>query len=145
MNLSPQERERRSQVARRLHQEGRFGGSQRGHQGGIAKARKSSELAQELVEKHRSKIEKALLNGLNSPRTTEQLKSAELLLKYALASERMDLAEHRVESEQLSREEMLKVLAEKFTSGPTADLLHAQLAGEPVIEAEVVEVELGPE
>lgn len=138
MNLTPQERERRSQVARRLHAEGKFGGSQRGRQGGIEKARKSSELAQELVEKHRSKIEKALLNGLNSSRTAEQLKSAELLLKYALASERMDLAEHHVEAEQLSREQMLKVLAEKLTNGPTAGLLHAQLAGPDVIEAEVV-------
>src|SRR5688500_11542060 len=81
VQLGPSERQRRSELARRLHREGKLGGPSRGRLGGQAKARKASELAAEIVERHRDAIEAAIVDGLGSPRRSDRLKAAELALK----------------------------------------------------------------
>src|SRR4051794_30092482 len=66
VKLSAQERERRRQVALRLHREGRLGTKTHQSQGGKAKARKASELAQRLVQDNEAAIERTLREVLKS-------------------------------------------------------------------------------
>jgi hypothetical protein len=119
VKLSAQERERRRQVALRLHREGRLGSRAHQSAGGKAKARKASELAQRLVQDNEAAIEKTLREILKSGTKAQKLRAIESVLKLGISAGRLDVAEHREELHHRDRQELLDVLADKLTSGPT--------------------------
>jgi hypothetical protein len=129
VNLSPKERERRRQVALRLHREHpNFGGRAAARKSVESRARRASEVAQHLVTAHAERIESAFLAGLRSKNINTRVKSAEGLLKLALASERLDVTEHKGELEHLDRQQLIDKLTHGFTRGPAAPLLRRALA-----------------
>lgn len=122
--VSPKERQRRSDLAKRLHREGKLGGRAAGLKSGAVRARRASELSQRLVEKHQDDIEKALVDALKHGSRSQKIRASESLLKLALASERLDVAEHRDEQQHRSREELLDLLADKLNAAtPAAQLI----------------------
>jgi hypothetical protein len=143
VNLSPEERERRRRVAIELHRQGRLGTKSQQREGGKAKARKASQLAQQLVEKHQGEIEKALVDGLKNGTRAQKIRAAEGLLKLSLSSERLDVAEHRDVLQHQSREELLDVLVAKLNAPtPAARLIRARMAQQNggTIEGQAVEL-----
>ena len=133
MQLSPQERERRRQVALRLHREGKIGARAHQSEGGKAKARKASELAQRLVQDNEAAIEKTLREILRTGTKAQKLRAIESILKLGLSAERLDVAEHRDDLQHQSREELIEILKGKLTNGPAAAILRQH------IEADVIE------
>jgi hypothetical protein len=107
VQLSPAERERRRQLALRLHREGRLGGRGPARESAELRARRGSELSAEIVAKHRAKIENAILVGLKWKSTAQRLKAAELAVKMGFSAERIDGTCERTEREHASREELL--------------------------------------
>jgi hypothetical protein len=146
VKMSPQERLRRRELALKLHREGKLGQRQQARMGGYAKARRTSELAQRLVEENRSAIEKTLRDILRSGTPGQKLRASEALLKIGLAAERLDVSEHKSEAEHLDRAQLIATLAQKLTSSPSGHLLAAHLAEQhgQVIEGSAVELPPGP-
>jgi hypothetical protein len=142
VQLSAQERQRRSDLARRLHAEGKLGGRGPARRSAEVRARRASELSAEIVDRHRVKIERAIVAGLESSSTAQRLKAAELALKMGLSSERLDVSADRVEHEHLDRQQLIGRIMERLTA-PTSSgaLVRSQLAAEGVvIEGQAVEI-----
>jgi hypothetical protein len=128
LNLSPAERQRRSEVAKRLHSENRFGGSQPARKSAEIRARRSSEIAQQVVERHRARIEAAILAGLNSSNVNTRLKAAELALRAGMSGERMESAEQRAEAAYLDREQLLASVGKWLMGSPSGAMIARHLA-----------------
>ena len=146
MPYSPQERQRRSELARRLHREGKLGGpgpARRSVEIRRHRANRVSELAHDMAIKHADKIEAALLDALKHGTRSQKIKAGETLLKLALAGERLDAVEHKTEAEHHSREELIEILRDKLTSGPAAAIVRARLAEQngDIIDGQAVEAE----
>lgn len=128
MRLSPSERQRRSDLAKRLHAEGKLGGRGPARKSAEVRARRASEISDEIVAKHRIKIEKAIVKGLESPNVSHRLKAAELALKMGMASERLDASVDRAEAENRSREELIEAIVGKMNAPTVAGgLIRARL------------------
>lgn len=141
MPFTPEERARRSAQARRQHAEGKLGSSAVARRAAArsveVRQRRASQLAQQLVEQNQTAIEKSLREILKSGTAGQKLKATELLLRMGLSAERLDRDEHRDESQQLSREQLIAVIAEKFQT-PAGRMMLGQIQ-EPVVDAEIVE------
>jgi hypothetical protein len=142
VKISPAERERRRQVALELHRQGRLGTRSHQSAGGKAKARKASELAQQLVQDNRAAIEKTLREILRDGSKTQKLRAIESIMKLGLSAERLDTVEQRTDLERLSREQALALLEEKLTTGPVGAILRARMAEQngQIIEGTTSEV-----
>lgn len=143
MDLSPQERQRRSDLARRLHREGKLGGPGPAAKSVVARRAKServSELAQEMAVKHRADIERALTDALRNGTRSQKIKAAEVLTKLAMSGERMDAAENRDNRQHQSRAELIETLAAKLSGpSPASNALRARLA-EQAIDGTATEI-----
>jgi hypothetical protein len=143
VRLSEAERERRSRQAKEMHRRGVLGGkgpAQKSVESRRQKARRASELAQAMVLRHAAEIERALVDALRNGTPNQRLRAAEVMTKYALAAERLDVAEDHNELEHLDREQLLARITAKLT-GPTGVLIRERLAQQAnVIDAEVVEL-----
>jgi hypothetical protein len=138
---SPQEIQRRSELAKQMWADGRL--KRRRAKPSSERPRKASELAQSLVEDNRDLIEKSLRETLKAGSTAQKFKVVELLLKTALSAERLDTIEHKTEIEHLDREQAIALLEEKLTHGPAAAILRARLLARQngqVIEGSASEV-----
>jgi hypothetical protein len=140
VQLSEQERQRRSELAKRLHREGRLGGPGPARRSVEVRARKASELSAAIVEKHRAKIERAIVAGLDSASVAQQLKAAELALKMGLRSEAIDVGEAKVEGEQRSREELIAALLTKLDGPGGAVMARALAERHGIVEAQAADV-----
>jgi hypothetical protein len=132
--LSQEERQRRSDLARRLHAEGRFGGPQPGS-GRPRKARAAQIVAEAAKETENAKLMIASLKDALQPGQppTVRVQAAKTWLEIEQKEDALQLKEEVV-FEGLQREQLQKELAER--------LLRLQDAGAlPVIEAEVVREE----
>ena len=104
---------------------------------------RASRIAQDLFERHRDEVEKALLDALRNGTRTQKIRAAETLTKLALSGERIDTSAAKVEHEARSRDELIALMADKLSNGPAASLLARHLAernGGEVIEGEAVEI-----
>ena len=128
MPYSPDERQRRSDLAKRLHRDGKFGGRQPARKSVEVRARRASELSAEIVERHRRKIEKAIVAGLDSSSTSQRLKAAELALKMGMRSEALDVSQHRDELQHLDRQQLIDALADKLGKSMAGRLVRARIA-----------------
>jgi hypothetical protein len=97
-------------------------------------------LAAEVVQRHRTKIERAIVAGFDSTSVAQRLKAAELALKMGLRSEAINVAEDKVESEGRSREEPVTALMKSF-EGPVGAILARELVKrQGIVEATAADV-----
>src|SRR4051794_38998698 len=111
MAYSPAERERRRQVALRLHREGKLGTRAHQEAGRRARSRKASDLAQKLVRDNEQLIETTLKDILKTGTRSQRLRAIESMLKLGLQAERLDVAEDKLDAEGRSREELIALMA----------------------------------
>lgn len=102
--------------------------------------RRASRIAQEMYERHRDKVEAALLDALRSGTRGQKIKAAEVIAKLAMTGERMDVDVGKAELQHQSREELIALLAGKLTTGPAAAILRQHIAQSAVIEGSAAEV-----
>lgn len=137
IDLSDEERQRRSDRARALVAQGRFGGPKIGRQGVILRherdRQRASAIAQELLLEHREKVERAFLAGLEDRSPLTRLRAAEGLVKLALGAERIGVVEHHHDEQALDRAQLLAILSAKLSQGPAAALVRRHLV-EAVID-----------
>lgn len=95
-------------------------------------------MAQRFFEAHYDEWEKALLDGLRHGSPATRVRAAETVAKLALRGESLDATTAKTEHEQRSREELLAILSEKLTSGPSAPIIRAHLAA---VESTADEIE----
>lgn len=150
-HVSPEGRERLSELAKRRHAEGGFqkipgGGKKRAKKPSRARiARMVAESARE--KKNAQNIIEVFKDGIDSNQPMHiRLKAAEAWLKIDLEDEKLALKEDATESEKLGRDQLLNLLSEKLTSGHAANMLRSQIEdrtgirdGEIVIEGHVRE------
>lgn len=131
MQLSPAERERRSQQAKRQHREGSLGSTaiakRAGERSAEVRTARASSIARRLLEEHEEEVRKTLLEVLKNGTRSEKLKAVDLMTKAGLRGEGAQLNEHKVEAEHLDRQELIDLLARKLTTGPTAGLIRARI------------------
>lgn len=145
MKLSPQERQRRSDLAKDLiRRQTGFGTSEAARKGAAAsartrRARSSAALAQSMFERHADEVRRALLDVLRNGSPSQRIRAAETLVKAGLAGQRVESSEEENSHRQMSRDELLAKLSTALTSGPTAGLLRQQLEAPEVVDAELVE------
>lgn len=110
MELSPEERKRRSDAAKKAHAEGKLGGKQEG--AGRPSGRAQAYVAEQ-VRKDAPDIVKALRAALKADSATTRLKAA-----VAMLSIEKDEEEHKAKAEQrkydrLTKEQLLELAREK--------------------------------
>ncbi len=145
--ISDQERQRRSDQAKRQWANGILRPAHQRKASALAaeaKAERSSAIARRLLEDHAAEVEKTLLNILKSGSNSEKLKAMDIMVKAGLRGESAQLAEVQAQASvasSMSRDELLRTLSEKLTSGPTGALMRAQLdqQDDVVVDAEIIE------
>lgn len=145
-NLSPETRERLRQAALQRHAEGKLGGAQFGKLGGRPKKDRASKHVAEAAqqEENRQALVQVFKDAIDDrqPMGT-RLKGAELWLKVEHEEAKVSLQEEAHQALDKSRDELIAILAEKLTNGPTGKIIGAQLEQEVIADAEVVEDEDG--
>src|SRR4051794_26284756 len=124
MGISTSERQRRSDLARQMHADGRLGSRRVAKQAAArsveVRSARASTIARRLLEDHQEEIRATLLDIMKKGTRTEKLKAIDIMVKAGLRGEAAGLNEHKIYGEQQSREEALALLASKLTSGPAA-------------------------
>ena len=150
--LSPEARERLSELAKERHAEGRFGGRKYGKMGGRPRggSKKKQRITKAVAEaaeeeKNKNAIIQVFKDAIhpNQPMTV-RLKGAQAWAEIAAQHQKMELSEEAHITAQHSREELIDILKGKLTSGPAAAIIRNQLEIEAetgIADAEVVEDE----
>ena len=147
-NLSPEVRQAASERAKKLHAEGRLGGSKFGRMGGRPRKKRTSESVAEAAEKqaNREDIVRVFEDAVqdNQP-IGVRLKGAEAWLAIEREERKLALVEDEHDHKVHSRDELIALLADKLTAGPAAEVLRAQLEGDQygqppeIVDAELVD------
>jgi hypothetical protein len=141
--MSPEAREKLSRLAKQRHAEGRFGGPQFGRLGGRPRKRRLSERVAETAQEEQMarQVIQVFKDALqpNQPMSI-RLKGAMALHEIEREEGKLALQEIEQEARQHSRDELVSILAEKLTSGPTASILRRQIEAN-VVDGHAVEVE----
>lgn len=90
--ITDEERKRRSEHAKRLNAEGRFGGAEIGRLGAQAlhsRPRRVAEVIADFARSNPDLIEKALQNNLRAKNKSQQMRAVEFLAKHELEAERV--------------------------------------------------------
>jgi len=142
-NVSPEGRQRLSDLAKQRHAEGKLGGVEFGKLGGRGNTRAKREAQQAVAQaagEDKDKIIAVFRDAIDPDRPMGQrLKGAELYLTVERENAKMHMAEAAAEAEQLDRSTLIKLLAEKLTGGPAAALVKAQLEENIIVDADVIE------
>lgn len=147
--MSPEAREKLSQLAKERHAKGEFGGAKFGRLGGrpkkeraaarVAAAAQSDDMAEQLIQVFKDAVQP-------DQKMHIRIKAAEALLGIEREEAKVAMAEEEHESKQHSREELLEMLSGKLTEGPIAAMLRKQIEpGIPdadVIDGEAEEVQI---
>lgn len=131
MQLSDEERRRRSEQARRLHAEGKLGGREFGKLGGRPKRKRASELLAEKVADHAQEIWDGLYRLTSDKSSAVQLKALLSLLEIE-ERERVVKDEEDRALEQMRRDELQAHVMEMLERMGAAGLLPETLDGEIV-------------
>lgn len=153
--LSPEAREKLSQLAKQRHAEGdgKFAelsknparARQVGRMGGRGNTRKKTRITKRVAEaameeKNALAIIEVFKDAIHPSQPIHvRIKGATAWADIAMQSAKFDLSEEAQQQQQLSREELIKVLTERFQEGPTAQLIAKQLEAENIVDATVVE------
>lgn len=141
-NLSPETRQKLSELAKARVADGTFGGSKFGKLGGrprkdraasrVAEAAQEDSNARQIIQVFKDAVDSSQSMGV-------RLKAAEAWLGVEREEGKLALQEESAVAEHHSREELISMLAEKLTSGPTSGVLRRQLEEEAgIVDAEVV-------
>jgi len=146
--LSPEAKERLSELAKKRHAEGKFGGEKFGKMGGRPKggSKKKQRITKAVAEaaeeeKNKNAIIQVFKDAIhhNQPMTV-RLKGAQAWAEIAAQHQKMELSEEAQNQAQHSREELIDILKGKLTSGPAAAIIRGQLEAETgIVDAEVIE------
>ena len=145
-NLSPETRERLSQLAKERHARGEFGGSKFGKMGGRPKKQRAADRVAQAAQEdpEARKIIQVFKDAIHpSQPMSIRLKAAEAWLGIEREEAKVALQEADHEAKHHDREELIGILAGKFTQGPMAALLRKQLEEQSgITDAEVVSEEV---
>lgn len=141
-NFSPETRHKLAQLARERHAKGEFGGAEFGKLGGRPRkdraAKRVAEAAQDPANRQAIiQVFKDAVDGAQPMKT--RLAGAEAWLKVEQNEGQLQLREEEVDAKQHSRDELIAILSERLTTGPSANLLRRQIEAEHIPDAEVVE------
>ena len=150
--LSPEAREKLSKLAKERHARGEFGGREIGKLGGKAKhkavtkkKRITKRVAEAAMEESNGRaIIEVFKDAIHPSQPMHvRLKGATAWADIAMQSAKFDLTEEAQQQQQLSRDELIKVLSEKLSNGPAAQLIAGRIEAETgITDAEVVEEEV---
>ncbi len=146
MQLSPIERQRRSEQAKRQHAEGRLGSKavakKAAARSAEVRADRASSIARRLLEAHAAEVERTLLEILRHGTRSEKLKALDIAVKAGLRGEGAQLNHEKVHGEQKSRDELIAAIVAKFQAPtPAAALTRSALAEQGmVIDGQAVEI-----
>lgn len=133
---SPEERRRRSEMAKKLHAEGKLGGKDIGRRGGLApKKKRAGAYVREKAQKNPAQIWRALAAGLQSPDPETQRKAAMAILEVERKDEELSLAE-AVAYEKMRQDELIERVIGSLSKLGLAGKLPAGL---PIIEAQLTD------
>lgn len=136
MNISEEERKRRSERAKEMVKKGKIGGDRRSEGAGRPKVEKASEKIAKAADRSADKMVKELNNILKNGKPGEKLKAIELWL--SIANKESDKQEKK-ELQQIKnagREELLKIVGEQIIP-----LLEAGLSVPGFDEKDFIDVE----
>ena len=147
--LTPEGRERLSQLAKKRHAEGKFGDPKvNGRKGGRPKGgtRKKQRISKRVAEaaaddRNAQAIIQVFKDAIHPNQPMQvRLKGAQAWADIAAQHQKMELSEAAQESAQHSRDDLIKLLAVKLTTGPTANIIRTQIESESgIVDAEVVD------
>ncbi len=144
-NMSPEGRQRLSELAKQRHAEGKMGGSEFGKLGGRGNTRAKREAQQAVASsaaEHKEEIISVFKDAIDPDRPMGQrLKGAELWLAVERENAKLQMAEQAQDAQELDRATLIHLLAEKLSTGPAAALVKAQLEDGSIVDAEVVEID----
>src|SRR5690606_29979822 len=140
-------REKLSQLAKKRHAEGRFGGPKFGRMGALA--RKQNRVSRRVVAAaQEEETAKASINVFRDAISPDQpisirLRAAEAWMNVEREEMKLQLQEDESAHRQHSREELINILSQKLTSGLSAQILRRQIESETgVTDADVVDADV---
>lgn len=143
--MSPEQREKLSRLAKERHARGEFGGAKFGKLGGRPKKDRAAKRVAEAAQEEA--VARQIINVFREALMPDQpmhirLKAAEALFSVEREEAKLTMAEESHETRQRSREELLEILSGNLTEGPVAAILRRQIEPETgIIDADVVEDE----
>ncbi len=144
-DMTPEGRQKLSELAKQRHAEGKMGGAEFGRLGGRGNTRAKREAQQAVAQsaaEHKEEIIAVFLDAIDPERPMGQrLKGAELFLAVERENAKMQMAEAAQDAQELDRATLISLLADKLSSGPAAALVKAQLEDGSIVDADVVEDE----
>jgi hypothetical protein len=149
--LSPEAKQKLSQIAARRHREGDLGPPSLEHsrKGGLTAGRGRSKRSQRIT----ARVDEAAADERNAQAIVEvfrdaihpnqpmsiRLKGAEVWARIAAEHHKTEVQEIAQQGAQKSRDELIAILAQKLSDGPTANLIRGQIEAETITDAEVIE------
>lgn len=142
---SPETLEKLSKLAKQRHAEGKLGGREFGKLGGRPRKERATKAVAEAArdEEARQQLIDVFKDGIHpSQPMATRLKAAEAWLRVDEAEGKAEIQEQEMSDRNRSRGELLDILAEKLTTGASAQLLAQRLMpaqDDDVVDADVVE------
>lgn len=140
--LSPEARQKLSEAAKKRVAEGKMGGAKFGKLGGRPRKPRASQKVAEAAQKEAEDILDVFRDGISPDKPMgTRLKAAELWLSVEEKESKLALQEEKLDADNLSRDEIIKALAEGLSQGAVAAMIASQLhkSDEPIVDADVVE------
>lgn len=105
-----------------------------------AKKKTASDWVAEAAEKNAHHIVQVFKDAIDASQPMgTRLKAAQAWLEVEQDNRKLEIQQEAAEAQQHSRDELIAILAEKLTAGPSADLLRRQLEQETgIVDGEVV-------
>jgi hypothetical protein len=128
MNLTDEERQRRSEQALELHAQGKLGGAEFGRLGGRPRKPRANETIAELTAAQGKEIFARLFQIVQEGKDSDSIKSAVELLK-SEELERKIQEQQEVKVELLKRDELLEMVANGFRELESAGILPGIIDG----------------
>lgn len=133
--MSPEQREKLSELAKQRHREGKMGMPEHARMGGLARSKKARErrIAKRLAEaaaeeKNAQSIVQVFKDAIHeSQPMSTRLRGAQAWVDITQQQAKLEMNEVEQEQKQMSREEALKILEEKLTNGPAAAIIRQKM------------------
>jgi hypothetical protein len=145
MNLSPEERKRRSDAMKKKHEEGVAGGAEFGKLGGRPKKKRASQVIAERASEQGEAMAQVLVDAMDEENPHSiRIKAVEAMTRIEDKEERLALDEAE-QLRKMDHDQLVAAVAEKFASNPMVLAIFRQ-AGEsaptppPAIEGSAEEI-----
>lgn len=136
MQLSDEERKRRSELAKSMHKRGKFGGVQKGS--GRPRKQRAQEIVAEKIREEADAIFASLKQALKSDAPSVKLKAALAMLDIETKEQELKIKEETRQFENLGKEKMLELISERIKSLKEQGI---DLTALDIIEGSAIEVE----